>query len=145
MGTLRTALDAFWKTLGRPRRAAVGERSTATGLDLLVPGHSGEDQVIGTLTRAGDQFLFRYSDGFKRQASIPPIPEFPDKDREYRSAYLWPFFEVRLPPTDRSDIQELMRSKDLDDADTFRLLAELARKSVTTPYEFRLHDPASAA
>ena len=92
--------------------------------------------LVGTLVDDSGEFVFRYSDEFKKQSTVPPLSAFPDKDEEYRSTHLWPFFEVRLPPRDRPDVQEALRKRNIDPSDTLRVLGEVARRPVSTPFEF---------
>lgn len=81
--------------------------------------------------------MFRYDGAYAARADYPALAAFPDRGREYRSTELWPFFEVRLPPLDRADVQHLIRERNIDAGDTMRLLAELGARTITTPYELR--------
>jgi hypothetical protein len=40
---------------------------------------------IGTLTFKDGEWVFRYSEEFKRQAEIQPVIDFPDVTKTYRS------------------------------------------------------------
>ena len=142
-GFLKAALE-FWQSLGKAPTRAVDVHGVGEELFLYVP-HAEKRVLVGVLSRDGGDFVFRYSPEFQQRDDIPPIPSFPDRWKaEYRSPALWPFFEVRLPPLDRSDVSELIRKRHLDEHDKFLLLAELGKKSVTTPYEFELHRPRPA-
>ena len=100
------------------RRVEVAQLSRAHGREL-----------IGKLSCQGGAFVFRYDLGYEG----PPIAEFPRKDRPYRSEALWTFFVVRLPPTSREDVQEVVKSVNADDS--LEMLAALGHVSVTNPYE----------
>jgi HipA-like protein len=134
---LSEALQAWGMTM----RNARAEKSTRA-LRLFVPV-GGDRVLVGTLWREGGEYLFSYSDEFKR-SELPPVFEFPEKDRVYRSPTLWPFFEVRMPPTERPDVEALVRERRLDTRDEFRMLAELGKRTITNPYEFELYEPSRA-
>jgi HipA-like protein len=104
----------------------------------VVLERAGKRILVGSLTEEGREYVFRYAESFKRQQEIPPISAFPDVDEEYRSRQLWPFFSVRLPPLDRPDIEELLRERGLKKEDALALLAALARKPISTPFEFEM-------
>jgi len=94
---------------------------------------------VGTLRREGDEFVFRYTPEFRLRAELPPIPDFPDKEREYRMADLWPFFEQRIPPVERPDVEEVLRRRKMSpDSDRLLLLSELGRRALSSPYELEL-------
>ena len=96
------------------------------------------DQVlIGALTNEAGEYVFRYDHAYVERDEYPALAAFPDKQREYRSRDLWPFFDVRLPPLERSDVRQLIKARNIDAGDTLRLLAELGRRTITTPYELR--------
>jgi hypothetical protein len=54
-----------------------------------------ENNEIGTLTFSDNQWRFIYSSWFKNQSKIQPFANFPDKNQEYVSDDLPPFFESR--------------------------------------------------
>ncbi len=108
-------------------------------------GRMAEDHkvLIGTLSNEAGEFVFRYAEDYAEDEDAPALPSFPDKKREYRSRHLWAFFEVRIPPTDRQDIQSLIREKNLEAGNKLKLLGELAKGSITTPYELELVESAA--
>jgi HipA-like protein len=138
-GPIAKALQAvkdFFTSWGRPPRAASAVHSGRV-LYLYLP--VGADQVaVGVLSQEGKEFVFRYTEQFAGRVDLPALSPFPDRTRTYRSAYLWPFFEVRLPPLERQDVAEVIQTQKLDPDDTLGLLAVFGRKALTTPYEFRL-------
>ena len=121
---------------GLPRRPAP-TKGACRELDLFMPIDS-ERIFVGMLLQDGNQYVFRYSQEFQARQDLPPISAFPDKFREYRSARLWPFFEVRVPPTDRPDVRQVVDERGIDSDDVFRLLGELGRRAISSPYEFEL-------
>jgi HipA-like protein len=142
--TAREKLGVILKSLGlRPIAAPVVSDVEQT-LELYLPVQ-GNHVLVGRLTQESGRFVFRYSDTFKRRNDLPPITAFPDKHMAYESKELWPFFQVRLPPVDRADVQEVLRQQRIDESDTLALLAVVGRKAVSTPYEFRLMPAARTA
>ena len=115
------------------RRWRVGPREpTARRLEVAQRSRARGRELIGELTCEDGVFVFRYVPSYDG----PPIPEFSRKDLPYRSDVLWTFFAVRIPPTGRPDVQEVMKGIDADDP--LEMLAALGDVSVTNPYELRL-------
>lgn len=89
--------------------------------------------------------LIRLEDGtyefrYLRQADVlpgfRPFVAFPDLHRVYRSRDLFPFFENRLPPKERSDFPAFVASLDLPvDADPFEILARTQGRRATDTVE----------
>ncbi|MCM2334357.1 MAG: HipA N-terminal domain-containing protein [Anaeromyxobacteraceae bacterium] len=94
--------------------------------------------TLGTLTKEGQEFVFRYDPRFAKAADSTPISAFPDLDREYRAEELWPFFAVRIPPVDREDVRQAMEKRHIPEKDVLRLLAELSGRGVSSPYRFAM-------
>lgn len=120
----------------RPSPAPRGDSQRR--LMLYLPEPDGSRVQVGVLTQESGEFVFRYSDEFRARNDLPALPAFPEKDEEYRSDHLWPIFEMRLPPTDRPDVERVIRERHLQSADKLQLLAELGRRTITTPFEFEL-------
>ncbi len=95
---------------------------------------SGAPELVGELSLEEDEFVFSYVRGY----TGAPISAFPDTEASYRAKFLWPFFEVRIPPTSREDVREIMEAEKIDGNDPFELLAKLGRLSVANSYELRL-------
>ena len=113
-------------------------------IDVLLSLPNGKRLLVGTLSYADNEYVFQYSEAFKHQSDVPPIAAFANLGEEYRSPVLWPFFTVRLPPTHRADVQKLTAGRNIDTADQVRMLAELGRRSLTSPYDLELRAPAAA-
>lgn len=97
-----------------------------------------DDRRIGVLRKDGDEFVFSYDPSYMITPNAAPIAAFPELHKEYRSERLWPFFAVRLPPVEREDVRDAMRRRDIEDDDVFRLLGELSKRAVASPYRFAL-------
>jgi HipA-like protein len=133
---IRETLGAILESWGI-RLSPASKHGGTAGLELYLP-IDGQHVLVGRLSQEDGEFVFRYSESFRRRTDIPPITAFPDKSVTYRSADLWPFFQVRLPPASRADVRKLVEEKRLDPSDPLVLLGELGRKAVSAPYEFRL-------
>ena len=98
--------------------------------DELVP--------VGILSHENGLFVFQYSDDFISRL-LPPIVGFPHLTTErYESAVLWPFFQVRLPPSSRADVARVLQEQHVDEENIFEMLRVLGRRSITSPYELEL-------
>jgi HipA-like protein len=126
-------LLASWGIM--PREAS--QRRTQARVQVFGPTPDNDRTLIGELTNDAGEYVFRYHSRYAARDDYPALVAFPDKQREYRSRTLWPFFDVRLPPLDRADVQRLIRERNLDTGDTLRLLAELGHRTITNPYELR--------
>ncbi len=131
--SVERVLDRLCLAAGIRRRRAPRE-TTGRRLEVARLSRAHGRELIGELSCEGGAFVFRYKTGYDG----PPIAEFPRKDRPYRSEALWTFFAVRLPPTSREDVQEVM--KDINADDPLEMLATLGHVSVTNPFELRFAD-----
>ena len=89
---------------------------------------------IGTLTFKDDEWVFRYSDEFKRQAEIQPVIDFPDITKTYRSDELWPFFLSRIPGLRQPAVKELLYKENINVDDEAALLKRFGKTSITSPF-----------
>jgi hypothetical protein len=125
------------------RRLGIRSNETPAASDshervLLYLPARGERVFVGELKREGDEFVFAYAPGFVRRLDLPPLPDFPQKDKTYRSARLWPFFLTRLPPAGRPDVRDVLSQRGIPASDTLQVLGELGRKAISSPYELEL-------
>lgn len=130
-------ISELLKRLGIRRPQSDAAANSDDELRLVLPLDDGRRVVVGWLSQDGESFVFRYSDEFI-QAGLPALPDFPRLGGgPYRSRDLWPFFLVRIPPTDRPDVQrEIQRlGKPMD---LLQLLAHFGQRAVTSPYELEL-------
>jgi HipA-like protein len=100
------------------------------------------DVLVGTLWQEEGQYRFAYDPSYRdRPDARPVIPAFPDLGHTYESPVLWPFFRVRLAPSDREDVQEAITEAGLDPEDPahrLRLVELLGGQSPVSPFVFRL-------
>ena len=93
------------------------------------------DLEIGRLRFEGDQWHFAYSDAFRAQHELQCLTNFPDPDRNYQGADLWPFFAQRIPSLQQPAVQRFMRQHDLTEVDESSLLRQFGRRTVANPFE----------
>lgn len=117
------------------RLSGTGSARAGRSLSVYLPLGNDTRILVGTLGVESGDWVFDYSAAFKGRDDLPPITDFPDKQRSYRSHKLWPFFEERIPPPERSDVELILREKRLAPQDVFSLLAELGRQTLASPYQ----------
>jgi HipA-like protein len=132
-------LSAIWDQveswgLRIPRATAdVGPRVHVYG-----PGRDGKSQLIGTLSQERGVFIFRYRSDYASSPGAEPISAFPDLNEVYESAELWPFFAVRIPPSERSDVRAALKERGLRPEQTLEVLGTMAKRSISNPYQLDL-------
>jgi HipA-like protein len=89
---------------------------------------------VGTLSREGDVWAFEYSIAFRNQERVQPIVDFPQLDRKYRSAELWPFFALRIPSLNQANVQKYLRTHGRTHADAADLMQAFGRRSIANPF-----------
>jgi hypothetical protein len=76
---------------------------------------------------AQSRFRFRYIHGVdaaRREAGLQPLEDFPDLNKDYHSAELFPLFKNRVITPGRPDFAEYLRQLDLpDSADPIEILS----------------------
>jgi HipA-like protein len=139
MTRLRKAIRSLKRELSAWGAQAPKARQVTgtTAVEVAVSTRAGK-RVLGLLTKEGAEFVFRYDPVFALAKDAKPISAFPDLDQEYRSEDLWPFFAVRLPPVEREDVKRALAQHHIPESDVLRLLAELSRRGVSSPYRFSL-------
>jgi HipA-like protein len=136
LGAIRDQFESWGIVLPRAS-SATAERGPR--VYVLGPAKgSGSMRRIGTLWQQDGQFVFRYEQSFASAPDAEPILAFPDLKEEYRSRDLWPFFAVRIPPSERSDVREALAQHGLRPDQTLEVLGALAKRSVSNPYRLEL-------
>jgi HipA-like protein len=136
---LREMFSNFLHGWGLSAAPAPDTPTGRAGVDVVLTLAAEEPLLVGTLVTEGSDYVFRYSEIFKRRPEIPVISAFPDRQQVYRSRELWPFFQVRIPPVDRPDIRQILKEKKLDRTDLMSLLPTLGRRAATSPYDLVPH------
>ncbi len=84
-------------------------------------------------------YRFRYIGGAKRakqKVRFPPLLEFPDLQKDYRSSELFPLFQNRVMNRKRPDFKDYLRSLDLpEEADSIEILSTNGGRRETDSYE----------
>lgn len=93
------------------------------------------EMEVATLTFDGEAWVFQYTQAFQFQHKIRPIIGFPDKFKAYRSPDLWPFFQIRVPSLEQTDVKNYLRQHNLDKVDQSTLLERFGRRSISNPFE----------
>jgi len=110
-----------------------------TGAYILVTMDAGaKARIIGTLSQERGEFVFRYDSGYAADPTAEPIPAFPDRESEYRSKDLWPFFAVRIPPVNRQDVSAALEHRGIRPDQTLEILGALASRTISNPYKLEL-------
>jgi len=112
-----------------------------SGVSRPAPGQTANFSVklgaleIGTLAFDGEQWVFSYSTAFKNQTTIKPITAFPDVNKEYRQADLWPFFLLRIPSTEQPEVKRYIEQHTDAEPDEVDMLRQFGRRSASNPFE----------
>lgn len=130
LGDVLESWGLSWSSLSQPTRGKA--------VQVYWPAVSGDRAFVGELAfdEENHEYVFRYDADYASRDDLPAIPSFPERRREYRSKLIWPFFTTRLPPLDREDAKNAIRTRGIDSSDEFQVIGELGRRALTTPFEF---------
>jgi hypothetical protein len=92
---------------------------------------------ILVLARNPNGWTMRYTEEFKNQHTLAPLVPFPDVNKNYQTAELWPFFAVRIPSIARPEVKRTVREEKLNYDDVAAMLRRFGRKSIADPFELR--------
>lgn len=92
---------------------------------------------IGVLKLEDGLWHFSYSDAFKAQSEISPIPDFPNVDKEYQKEELWPFFLIRIPSLKQPKVQKIISKNHIDPNSQVELLKFFGKKTIANPFELK--------
>lgn len=135
----RQIMDKFFAEWGVPTAKAPSS-GPKQSLELVLESEDGQRMLIGTLSVEPQRFVFMYGPEFK-QSGMPVLPGFPDVDQTYESESLFPFFQVRIPPTNRDDVRRVLTEKAIRDDDVFEMLRVLGRRTAASPFTLVLPSP----
>lgn len=93
---------------------------------------------IGLLELGDGLWVFKYTDDFKAQNEIRPLPDFPDLNTIYSSDELWPFFIVRIPSLKQPYIQNIIQKEKIDSTSQVELLKRFGKRTIANPYKLHL-------
>jgi len=90
--------------------------------------------LIGILSYENGQWTFKYSDEFRNSSILMPIIDFPDKNKVYVNANLWPFFAARIPTLNQPFQKRKMEKANVRQDDAVGLLRLFGSETITNPY-----------
>lgn len=93
-----------------------------------------KELVIGVLTLNQGAWRFEYSEAFKSQSELPPLIDFPNKDKVYESQTLFPFFMSRIPSLKQPKVQAMIEAEHIDATSELALLTRFGEKSIANPF-----------
>lgn len=93
-----------------------------------------EDLLIGTLEWEESLWIFKYSENFKQQMRLKPIPDFPKINRIYKSTELYPFFVQRIPSLKQPKVQKTIKKKEIKKTDEATMLKLFGYRSISNPF-----------
>jgi HipA-like protein len=94
-----------------------------------------KDLKIGYLELKNQAWHFKYTDDFKNQEAIAPLPDFPDIHKSYESDELWPFFLIRIPSLKQPKVQKIIRKENIDQFNQVELLKRFGQKTISNPFD----------
>ena len=94
-----------------------------------------EKLPVGTLSLKDGRWTFRYTEPFKRQDKIKPLPDFPDVNKVYTSEELYPFFIQRIPSLSQPKVKEAIEKEKIDQTNIVELLKKFGRLSINNPFK----------
>lgn len=132
-----SSLKRAWRELLGADDAAAPAVATATEREAAFALFLGKVHV-GVLSLSEGQWMFVYSDEFRRHEELRPLVSFPDKTAVYRADELWPFFAMRIPSLKQPAIRERIQREHIDERDRVKLLRRFGTRTIANPY--RLED-----
>ncbi|MEX2411999.1 MAG: HipA N-terminal domain-containing protein [Candidatus Paceibacterota bacterium] len=96
-----------------------------------------KDLKVGTLELKDDLWHFAYSEAFKNQEQISPLPDFPDVNKIYTKEELWPFFIIRIPSLKQPKVQKIISKEEIDSTSQVELLKRFGEKSISNPFQLK--------
>lgn len=117
----------FWKTEGQEELLTPKDQEVIFNLKY-------KHLHIGTLKLKKGIWSFSYSEEFKKQDRIKPLPDFSQVDKVYKSEDLYPFFLHRIPSTKQPKVQKEIKEHKVDATNEVDLLRLFGRHSISNPF-----------
>jgi len=96
-----------------------------------------QNLLVGELKLEFGKWSFQYSEDFKNQDKLKPLPDFPSLEKVYESEELYPFFLHRIPSIKQPKVQKEIKENNLDATNEVDLLKFFGRESISNPYLLR--------
>lgn len=93
-----------------------------------------KDLEIGYLSIEEGVWHFEYSAQFKEQNSLPPLIDFPNTEKAYKSKHLWPFFASRIPGINQPIVQQIITKDKIDSTNEAELLKRFGKHTISNPF-----------
>lgn len=77
---------------------------------------------------------FSYSQAFKNQDLLKPLPDFPNLDKVYQNKELYPFFLHRIPSVKQPKVQKKIKKYNIDATNEAALLKFFGLHSISNPF-----------
>ena len=90
--------------------------------------------AIGVLELKSGTWYFSYSEEFKKQSQVQPLPDFSDVNKVYVNKELWPFFIIRIPSLKQPKVQNIISKENIDASSQAELLRRFGEKSISNPF-----------
>jgi HipA-like protein len=97
-----------------------------------------KELMIGILSLKDEIWSFQYSEAFKQQDRIKPLPDFPDVNKVYQSKELYPFFIQRIPSLNQPKVKETIKKEKIDEANIVELLKRFGQLSINNPFKLTM-------
>ncbi|MEL6636047.1 MAG: HipA N-terminal domain-containing protein [Bacteroidota bacterium] len=94
--------------------------------------------LVGILKIEDGIWSFQYSDDFKKQSKLKPLPDFPNVDKVYESEELYPFFLHRIPSTKQPKVQKEIAAHNIEATNTADLLRLFGTESISNPFRLQV-------
>jgi HipA-like protein len=125
---LKKIVGDLWKTAGQ--EGFKTPKNVEADFKLVF-----KELVIGHLFLKDGQWTFYYTEEFKSQNEVKPLPDFPDVEKSYLSDELYPFFIQRIPGSGQPKVKELIKKEKIDGNNLVDLLKRFGKFSITNPFE----------
>ncbi len=91
-------------------------------------------RTVGTLTYSKGEWVFKYSEDFRKEQFTNVITDFPDLNKEYKNSELWPFFASRIPTLNQPFQLKKIKKHSVDKTDPVGLLKIFGNETINNPY-----------
>lgn len=139
-------ITRLWESAGFHSRHSTTADSDQFVLTIVV---NGEELNIADITVNNGEWSFEYTQEFRDQDLIMPLPGFEDVSKKYVSPLPWPFLLSRVPSLRRSDVRQVLArsgkftpNANPDDISFPELLRAFGEAAATNSYLLR-HRPTS--
>ena len=113
-------------------RLLMGEKRTNE--EGIVLSLKYKNQKMGKLWFGKGKYYFEYDDSFKT-TNLRPLTGFENLEVVYESAWLFTFFEMRIPDLKRADLAGVVKANHLNsNSSPLRKLSIFGKQTINDPY-----------